>query len=139
SLLAGRPSIIVENGQIVQSEMKKNRFTLDELTEELRKKNITDISTVQYAILETNGVLNTILYNEYQPICNGAMGVNQADTGLPIVVINDGRVLKNNLKILGLDENWLKKQLKERKIENHQNVFIMSVDGQRNIYFAQKS
>jgi uncharacterized membrane protein YcaP (DUF421 family) len=67
SLMCGRPSILMENGRILQKELRKNRFTADELVEELRGQNITDLSTVQYAILETNGKLSTILYPEDQP------------------------------------------------------------------------
>ncbi len=67
SLVCGRPSILVENGVIAQREMRRNRFTIDELAEELRTQGITDISTIQYAVLETDGSLNVMLFPAHQP------------------------------------------------------------------------
>ena len=67
SLLYGRPAFLISKGVIDQGEMRRSRFTLDELTEELRGKGITDIAQVEYAVLETNGVLNTLLFPEFQP------------------------------------------------------------------------
>ena len=61
AIICGRPSIIIENGQINQREMRKNRFTVDELNEELRGQGVTDFSTVKYAILETNGRVSVCL------------------------------------------------------------------------------
>lgn len=137
-LISGTPSIIVKDGKINQKELRKNRFTLDELTEELRTQGITDISTIKYAILETDGSLNVILFNEHLPVKNKSMNIGEKDNGLPLFIINDGRILTNNLKILGLDESWLKNELKRRKIKNPKDVFLLSVDECGNIYFAQK-
>lgn len=138
SILSGNPSIILKNGQVNQREMKKNRFTMDELIESLRTKDITDISTVRYAILETDGTLSTILFKQHSPATHNAMGVEAEDNGLPMLLINDGRILKNNLKLRGLDENWLKKELQNRKISSPKDVFLLSVDDCGNIYFAPK-
>ena len=66
-LLYGKPSLLIEKGKIAQREMTKNRFTLDELTQELRNQGILDIASVEYAILETNGQLNIVLYPAEQP------------------------------------------------------------------------
>ena len=138
AIICGRPSIIVENGKIHQREMKKNRFTVDELTEELRMKGITDLSTVKYAILETNGMISVLPYANQLPVTAEQMNVTPDDVGLPIVIINDGRVLDHNLKTRGLDENWLKKRLEEHKIKSAKDVFLLTVDEQNRVYFAAK-
>lgn len=138
AIVSGTPSFIVKDGKIVQQEMKKNRFTLDELTEGLRVQGITDISTVKYAILEVDGALTAILFNEHSPVKNKSMNITETDNGLPIIVINDGRVLSNNLKTMGLDESWLKKELDRRNVESPKDVFLLSRDESGNIYFAQK-
>ena len=138
AIICGRPSIIVENGKIHQREMKKNRFTVDELMEELRMKGITDLSTVKYAILETNGMISVLPYANQLPVTAEQMNVTPDDVGLPIVIINDGRVLDHNLKTRGLDENWLKKRLEEHKIKSAKDVFLLTVDEQNRVYFAAK-
>jgi uncharacterized membrane protein YcaP (DUF421 family) len=68
NLLFGKPCFLIEKGKINQAEMRKNRFTLDELTEELRSGGITDISLVEYAVLETNGQLNSLLFRPNGPL-----------------------------------------------------------------------
>ena len=90
--------------------MTKNRFTIDELMEELRMKGVTDISTVKYAILETNGQISVLLFGDQKPPIAKDMNVTPEEAGLPLVIINDGRVLEHNLRLRGYEENWLEKQ-----------------------------
>ncbi len=138
AILFGRPSILIDNGKIIQQEMHHSRVTLDELQEELRKKNITDLSTVKYAVLETDGFLNTILYAGERPPTAAMLQLPAEDKGLPITVINDGRVLSRNLKLLGKNENWLQKELAKRGFKSPRQVYCMTVDEKNNIYFAAK-
>ena len=138
ALVCGRPSIIVENGKLHQREMRKNRFTIDELMEELRMKGITDLSTVKYAILETNGQISVLPYANQLPVTAEQMNVTPEDTGLPIVIINDGRVLDHNLHTRGLDRNWLDKQIQGQGLHSPREVFLLTVDEQNRIYLAAK-
>ena len=89
AIVCGRPSIIVENGRLNQQEMRRNRFTVDELNEELRVQGITDLSTVKYAILETNGRVSVIPYANQRPVTAEQMNLFPDDVGLPLVIIND--------------------------------------------------
>ena len=82
-LLCGKPSIVVQNGKIIQKELLRSRITVDELIEELRGKDVTDISKVKYAILETSGELNVILYADHKPATVSDMNIKVEDTGLP--------------------------------------------------------
>ena len=128
AIICGRPSIIVENGKLHQREMKKNRFTVDELMEELRMKGVSDISTVKYAILETNGQISVLPYANQLPVTAEQMNVAPDDVGLPIVIINDGRVLTDNLRQTGRDDRWLAQELHRQGIARSQDVFLLSVD-----------
>ena len=94
-------SIIVENGKLHQKEMQKNRFTVDELMEELRMQGITDLTTVKYAILETNGQISVLTRAEERPVTARQMELRPKEGGLPVVIINDGRVLTRNLHSRG--------------------------------------
>lgn len=138
AVICGRPSIIVENGRLHQREMKKNRFTVDELMEELRMKGITDISLVKYAILETNGQISVLPYANQLPVTAEQMHIFPDEQGLPIVIINDGRVLDHNLKTRGLDQKWLEKRLQEHQVRSPEDVYLLTVDEQGRIYFAGK-
>lgn len=138
TIICGKPSIIIDNGKVVQSEMRKNRFTLDELTEDLRKNSILDIATVKYAILETDGSLSTVLFPAEAPQTPKQTNLQVEDNGYPIIVVNDGRVLSNNLDKLGYNEKWLQKQLHNRNIPEIKDVYLMTVDSAGHIYFAAK-
>lgn len=138
SFVCGKPSVIIHKGKIMQSEMKKNRFTLDELSEQLRKKDISDISTVKYAILETDGSLSTLLFADQSPLTPKQMNIQTDDIGYPVMVINNGRVLETNLNKMGYNDIWLKKQLQNKNISQEKDVYLMTVDEMGRVYFAAK-
>ena len=138
AVLCGRPSIIVENGKLRQGEMKRNRFTLDELMEELRMKGVTDLSTVKYAILETNGQLSVLPFAAQKPPTTQDLDLHLPEPGLPVVMINDGRVITRNLHSRGLDEVWLDKQLQQHHVKRTQDVFLLTVDETNKVCVIEK-
>lgn len=138
ALLCGRPSIIVENGKLHQEEMAKNRFTIDELMEELRMKGIADLSTIKYAILETNGQISVLPYADQKPPTAQELKVFPEEQGLPIILINDGRIMDNNLKSRGLDRAWLSKQLQAHSAKRPEEVYLLTVDELGRVYYLAK-
>ncbi len=136
--MCGKPSIIVQNGEINQREMRKNRFSIDELMEELRAKNITDISKIKYAILETGGELNTILYGKEQPLTVSQMKIKTEDKGIPIALVSDGRMIEENMAIRNVDKKWLEDYLHRHKQPGYKDIFLMTMDDCQNIYIQKK-
>lgn len=129
ALVCGRPAIIIRDGELQQDVMRHNRMTLDELLEELRTQGISDLRDVKYAIWETSGQLSVLLHSDRQPATPEQLGQKVPDdVFLPTVIINDGRLLRNNLTLAGLDENWLKKQLSAHHAHSPQDIFLLSVD-----------
>lgn len=138
AVLCGRPSVVVRNGALDQREMARNRLTVDELLEELRAQGYTDLSVVKYAILETNGKLSVLPYADQKPPTAREMAVAVQESGLPRVVVSDGRLLEHNLKALGHDRPWLEGQLRKRGCAGPEEVFLMLVDEQEQIYLARR-
>lgn len=138
ALMCGRPSIIIQNGKLDQRGMAQNRLTVDELLEELRGQGYTDISSVQYAILETNGRLSILPYPDQKPVTPKLLSMPVPQGGLPMVLISDGRVLDHNLKALGRDRNWLDKQLKAHHCKNPKEVFLFLSDSSDTVYLSRK-
>lgn len=138
AIICGRPSIIVKNGTLDQKEMRRNRFTVDELSEELRCQGVTDLSTVKYAILETNGRVSVVPFANQRPVTAEQMNLSPEDVGLPRVIINDGRLLERNLKAHGLNRGWLEKCLREHGVTSAGEVFLLSVDEQNRVYFVPR-
>ena len=129
-LLYGRPNLIIEHGHIAQQAMHRNRFTLDELIEELRSQGVTDLTSVKYAVLETDGQLSVLLYPDEQPATPKQLGKPvKDDTFLPHIFINDGRVLGENLSLAGLDTAWLDKTVRAQGYHAPSEIFLLSLDG----------
>ena len=138
ALLFGKPSMLVEKGKIKQHEMKKNRFTTDELMEELRNQGYLDISAVEYAVLETDGRLSVIPYPSESPVKPSQLKIEAEDKGYPVVVISDGHVIESNLRLVGRDGNWLKKRLAALGVKDAEQIFLMTVNSAGQVYFAPK-
>lgn len=138
ALLYGRPCFLVKKGVIDQNEMRRNRFTLDELTEELRSQNIMDISKIEYAVLETNGTLSTTLFPAERPASARDVNAQTTDNGYPVIIINDGKLIPSNLKVMGRDEGWVAKVLAEHGAAGAEDVYLLMLDDAGNIYYAAK-
>lgn len=138
SLFFGKPSLLIVRGQILQEEMRKNRFTLDELMQELRAQGLNDISTIEYGVLETSGKLNIIPYPNQRPATAALLNLDAGEGGYPSIVISDGRILDANLRTLGFDRKWLDKQLRAQGQSSAEAVYLMTATQGGQIYFAPK-
>ena len=136
-LLCGKPVILIENGNILQKSLRKNRITLDELTEMLRQKDVLDLKQVQYAILETNGELSVFPYPKERPASARDAGIQARKQYLPLTVISDGTVLVENLKKAGKDKRWLEKVLRAHNA-GVKDTWLLTVDGGDRVVFYRK-
>jgi uncharacterized membrane protein YcaP (DUF421 family) len=110
-ILCGKPVILIENGRIIQNNLRRTRVSIDELMGHLREKDILDVRTVQYAILETNGNLSVFPYPAEVAPSAKDMHVHPKDRYLPVTIVSDGHLLQDNLTLSGRDEIWLRKTL----------------------------
>jgi len=126
-LLCGKPVILIDNGKIVQENLRATRVTLDELTGHLREKDILDIRTVQYAILETDGNLSVFPYPKDIPASAREAGIEVESHYLPVTIIEDGYFSEENLQKAGKDSAWLRRILEEYK-STVDRTFLLTVD-----------
>ena len=136
-LLCGKPVILIENGNILQQNLRKTRVTLDELTSHLREKDVLDIKAVQYAILETGGSLSVFPYPKEMPASARDAGVQVRQQFLPITVISDVELLKENLTKAKKDLSWVHRVLEERHA-GIKDTWLLTVDGGNHITFFRK-
>ena len=118
--------------------MRKNRLTVDELMEQLRAAGVSDLTTVKYAVLETNGRVSVLPYNRETPPTARTLGLSPRETGLPVPVVSDGRVVDRNLKRLGLDRTWLEGELRQRGASGPAEVFLLTVDEAGQVYYIPR-
>jgi uncharacterized membrane protein YcaP (DUF421 family) len=136
-ILCGKPVILIENGNILQKNLKKTRVTLDELTGHLREKDVLDLRAVQYAILETNGNLSVFPYPKEKPASAKDAGIPARPQQLPITIISDGKLLPDNLAIAKKDMHWVQRVLKEKGAAVS-DTWLLTVDKADHILFYRK-
>ena len=136
-LLCGKPVILVENGRPIQENMRQTRVTLDELTSKMRGQGVLDLTTVQYAILETDGNLSVFPFPKDAPATAKEAGVRVKKQYVPMTIIEDGFLSTENLKKAGKDEKWLNRILEEKRTDIS-GTFLLTVDGADHINWVGK-
>ena len=136
-LLCGKPVILIEHGRISSENLRRTRVTLDELTGQLREQGVLDPATVNYAILETNGVISVFPYAKYRPATAMDAGITAQDETLPFTVVADGRILKENLRLAGKEQPWLEETLHAASCRLR-DVLLMTVDGTGKVNLQKK-
>ena len=136
-ILCGKPVVLIENGRILQSNMRATRVTLDELTGHLREKGILDLKTVQFAILETDGQLSVFPYPKDAPATAKDAGIMAGKQYLPLTIIEDGYVSLDNLKKAGKDRDWLSRVLQQYRT-TPEETFLLTVDPAGRILWLRK-
>ena len=133
----GKPVILIDNGKILQENLRRTRVTLDELTGHLREKDVLDISAVQYAILETDGNLSVFPFPKDRPANAKEAGIEAKPQALPVTVIEDGYFSAENLALTGKDEHWLENILEQNQT-TRKETFLLTVDKRNRIVFIKK-
>jgi len=135
-IICGKPSILIYRGKIQEDNMKKERFTINELEERLRGDNVFDIGDVEYAILETSGQISVIQKPNRRTTIPEDFGINPPYEGISYDLVIDGKIMKANLEKLDKDYNWLIKQVEPFGIKPEE-ALIATIDGKGN-FFCQK-
>ena len=121
--LCGKPVILIENGRLSEENLRRTRVTLDELAAHLREEGVLEIEKVQFAILETNGSVTVFPFPRYSP---SPAGPGAKDQELPYTVISDGRILTQNLQLLGRDQAWLLRKLHGKSL-HPKDILLMTL------------
>lgn len=136
-IICGVPAILIYRGKIDEKVMKKEKFTVNELQERLRQNNIFNIGDVEYAILETSGQVTVIQKPEKRNTIPEDFGMLPEYEGIPYDLVVDGKVMYENLKAIGKDYTWLKKQVEKFKIKPEQ-ALVVTFDGKGQIFCQAK-
>lgn len=136
-LICGKPVILIENGRILQENLRRTRVTLDEPTGHLREKDVLDLRQVQYAILETNGNVSVFLYNKYNPASASDAKVKVQDQYLPVTIVSDGVLLRENLNKADKDGDWVRKVLRSHNV-TLEDTWLLTVDAADTVFFIRR-
>ncbi len=131
SLLQGNAIIIIRDGKLDLKKMKELRFTVDDVLEALRQKDIFDLNKVQYAVVETNGTISVMLKPQYETVVRKDLNLPAEDSGIPCVVILDGRIIETDFNSCNMTREKLNKVIKKNKIDVNKTL-LMTIDKKGN-------
>jgi len=137
-IICGKPTILIERGRILYPDLQKLRYNLSDLLEQLRVKNMPNVADVEFAILETNGELSVIPKSQKRPVIPEDMQLATKYEGLPLVLIQDGKVNLSNLKQAKADMQWLTQELKKVNLTNPDQVLLASLDSTGTLFVQEK-
>ena len=135
-IICGKPRILINRGKIDEQALRKERFTINELQERLRGKDVNSIMDVEYAILETNGEISIVYKPNKREVIVEDLEIKPKYDGIQYDLVVDGKVMFDNLKILGKDYEWLKNKMEEFKIKPEQ-ALVVTLDGKGEIFYQK--
>ena len=136
-IICGRPSILIYRGKINEKNLRKERFTINELEERLRGNNIINLGDVEYAILETSGQVTVIQKPNKRTTIPEDFNIMPEYEGIPYDLVVDGKIMDDNLKSIGKNYNWLKKQVEKFNMEP-EDALVVTIDGKGQIFCQRK-
>ena len=135
----GVPCILMDNGKIIEANLRKEGIDINDLEEEARQNGYFDLSKVNYAVLEISGKISFLPKAREDMVTKSDMKIKVHDETLSANVIIDGILLEDNLKAMGKDIDWLNKELKNRGYDNYKRILLMTLDGTDKINIFEKN
>ncbi len=137
-LVEGTPTLVIWNGKVLERNLARNRYSVDEFKAKLRAKDVFNLTDVQAAILETGGEVNVLLKPEQRPVTRKDLHVAVTPETLPLDVMTEGAIHDTNLQRLGHDRAWLHDQLARQGVSNLRDVVYAAVDSTGQLYIDRK-
>lgn len=137
-IINAKTLILIENGRIIDKNMKRLRITVNELMMKLREKDVFNLEDVQFAIMEGNGQLSVLIKANKKPITPYDVDLKVKSPSLINDIIINGKIIDKNLQIAGINKKWLQSELKKKSINNIENVFYAGVDQNKKIIISEK-
>jgi uncharacterized membrane protein YcaP (DUF421 family) len=138
-LITFEPTIVILDGKFIVKNLRKQRYSIDNVLQMMREKDVFDISNVHLGIIEANGRLSILKKTSNLPVTIEDLNVNKTTLSISYPVIVDGKIYENVLKKLNLNEQWLHNQLQNANISNTQDVFFASVNDKMELHISIKN
>lgn len=137
TMLQGNPILIIRDGMLIQTQLKNIRYSVEDLLEALRLKDIFDISQVQFAYIETNGSISVLLKNKFRPIIISDTDIKTSACELPCLVVSDGKIVNSELDICNMTETRLNRILEQEKLKLS-DIMLMTAERSGKYYIVRK-
>lgn len=132
--VSGKPIIVINPDGIDEQALTDLKISIDDVFAAIREKGFFKLEQVEYAIMETNGVVNVLPKQAFAPATNQDLGIKSQPEFLPVTLVSEGSALKNNFKVAGLGMEYVKKVLKHAKIASVKDCLVLTVDKNHDVY-----
>lgn len=137
-VVCGRPMLLIRNGKLLEKNMRKEMYTINDLLEQLRFNSIQSINDVEYGILETNGQLSVLLKSNKRAVTPEDLNINPQNECFNHDIIIDGKLIGRTLEKLNMKREWVDNVLKEYGINDYKQVFYASIDNNMKLFVQKK-
>ncbi|WP_421385382.1 DUF421 domain-containing protein [Bacillus salacetis] len=137
-LLTFEPTVVIQNGKLLRKNLKQINYSVDNILQMLREKDVFNINDVETAIIESSGALSVYKKAKKQTATIGDLGIIQPSAGISVPLIMEGTVYHNVLHQYNLNDNWLKQQLHSQGIEDIGEVFFASINKNLELHISRK-
>ncbi|WP_040979714.1 YetF domain-containing protein [Oceanobacillus jeddahense] len=135
-LLEGSPTIVIHRGKLIRDMMKKTKLDINQLQHLLREKDVFSISEVEFAVLEANGTVSVLKKSDYQTPTRKDLKLSPQDVALPITLINDGEIIKDNMEEKNLPVSWLEESIREQGYKDISEIFYAEYTKDNPLYIV---
>ena len=135
-IIGGMAIPLVMGGKVMRQNMKKALFPLELLLSGIRQVDAPNLAEVEVAVLETNGSVSVLKKPDFQPVTPKDLKIDTVEAGLPVLLINEGKVIKENLHKVGYNMDWLEGELKKYGLLNIKDVYMATIDGTGQLYYS---
>ena len=136
-VICGKPVVVINNGKLDQTALKNLRMSIEDLTEQLREKDVFALEDVAYALVETNGKLSVIKKAPQSTVTAGMLAIALPEQGIEAVVISDGSISDFSLKLIRKSRGWLEGVLRGKNLQK-EDIFLMTADTSGKFYIIKK-
>ncbi len=138
-LLTLQPTVVIQNGKFIHKNLKKIRYSIDNILQMLREKDVFDINEVETAIIEGNGALSVLKKPHKNPVTREDMNIVKTTSSIAFPVIIEGTIYSDVLKHVNLSEAWLIQQLSDQGVNDINNVFFASINRNLELHISLKN
>ncbi len=138
-LITFEPRVVIQDGKFINQNLKKDRYSIDNILNMLREKGVFNISDVETAIIEANGALSILRKAQRSPVTLEDIGITNTSSSIAFPIIMEGRVYPSVLKQFNLNETWLKQQLSKQGVKDIKNVFFASLNSNLDLHISLKN
>ena len=139
NFISGKPVIVINPKGIDEKALHSLNITVDDLFEAIRGAGYFNLEEVQYAIMETNGTVNVLPKAEFSPVVNKDLKIKIEETSIPVTLVSEGKLMKNNINLAGVDLPFIEKFMKKAGIDKISKVLVLTLNKSGTVYIQEKN